>query len=459
MDAIKIYQDILDSEKNYDFNVSLDLIQKVHTYHNYIEVIITNSDNQQKNEVSKKIDCGNDHHLILNLNDKLSQCEKEYKSCFIEKKLKDEQQFIKTEENINSMLKKKKKPQQLVDILDMLEIIKISSHKNDFWEHLSKEFSLITYFDANEKNESKLKSAYTFCGQTIKTINELEFIFATEFESLLNSRNDLHCQLKAFKGEIPSELVCEAADCHLSKNMPILRSNRSKKSQKCRLCKSDQTFKSYAKHLFSNSRDTVKLLSKQEESDDEEDANLMNRTTSDLEKLVKLINWFCRTEKSLVSFNEKLKEILEFNALVKTEFQHSRQFWISVSNLVNSMDELEMAKIRIRFIQPGETNTAKLDYIIDPNSINNHFMHHEYQKKSYREMLRKKLGQLLYLKHSSKKYTLTENQENTDQCPICQCNLGFEVKLYELILILNLFLFSKLVVYSFLWTFILQRLL
>lgn len=434
-DAIKIYQDILDSEKNYDFNVSLDLIQKVHTYHNYIEVITINSENDQKNEVSNTIDFGNDHHLILELKDKLNQCEKEYKLSFIEKKLKDEQQFITTEDNVNLMLKNPKKPQQLTDFLDILETFKMSFHKNDFWEHLSKEFALITYFDGTEKNESKLKSAYTFCGRTINTINELELIFTTEFESLLNLRNDLHCHLKSFRGEIKSQLVYEAADCHLSENMTCLRPNRSKKNQKCRLCKSDQTFKSYAKHLFSNSRDAVKLLNKQVESDDEEDETVMNRTNSDIEKLVKLMNWYCRTEKNLAVFNEKLKEILEFNALIKTEFKHSRQFWISVSNLINSMDELEMAKIRLRFLQPGETNTAKLDYIIDPNSINNHYMHHEYEKKNYKAMLGKKLGQLLYLKHSSKKFTLTENQENTDPCPICQCNLGFQVKHIKFILI------------------------
>lgn len=418
----------MDSEKNYEFTVSLDLIQKVHTYHNYIEVINKNLESQHLNEEIDESEKKILQSQIVELTTKLNQCEKDYKLSFSEKKLKEEQNFLKSVDSVDLKLKNKKNPPQLVDFLDILERIKTSSHEKEFWENLNKEFSFTDYFDGNEKNQTEVKFAYTFCGRTIKTINELELIFTTEFESILTCRKDLLSFLKEFRGEIKSVLVSQAADCHLSENMANLRPNRPKKSNKCKLCQSDQAFKSYAKHLFSNSTDAVKFLSKKEESDDGEDEIVMSRTTSDLEKLVKLMNWYCRAEKSLSSFSEKLKEILEFYALIKTEFQHSRHFWVSVSTLVNSMDELEMAKIRLRFLQPGETNTAKLDYIIDPSLINYHFMRHEGEQKTNKALLSKKLGQLLYLKHSSKKYTLTENQENTDLCPICQCNLGFEVK-------------------------------
>ncbi|RNA13952.1 E3 ubiquitin- ligase SHPRH [Brachionus plicatilis] len=422
--AINIYQEILDSEKHHEYNVSLDLIQKVHTYHNYIEIMITNLENKNKNLDKNEVESLQSQIEALKIN--LNQCEKEYKLSFIEKKSKEEQKFMKSLENVDSKLKNKKYPKQLVNFMEILEAIKTSEQENEFWEHLSKEFSTMNYLDEDINYQTEVKLAYTFCGRTIKTINELELIFTTEFESMISCRDDLLSHLNDFLGEIQSELVSRAADCHLSGNMANLRPNQAKKTQKCKLCQSDQTFKSYAKHLFSNSTDTLKLLSKQEESDDGEDETVMRRTSSDLEKVVKLINWYCKSEKSLASFSEKLKEMLEFYTLLKTEFQHSRQFWVSVFTLVNSMDELEMAKIRLRFSQPGEKNTANLDYIINPSLINYHFMRHEGEKNNNKALLSKKLGQLLYLKHSSKKYTLTENQENTDLCPICQCNLGFE---------------------------------
>ncbi|CAF0870165.1 unnamed protein product [Brachionus calyciflorus] len=446
--AITTYQQILDSENDYNSNVNLDLIQKVHTYHNYIDVLKMDLDRRKNAENLTEDAIENIQSQIELLRRKLKDCENSYKLAFDEKKTKDEAQFNKTRKDIDKKhnLKSQKESKYLVILIDFLEQIKSNEEfNNDFWDQLSKEFAMSTYFERTDRDEDDeesniesedddelnnlVKTSYTFCGRTIKTINELELVFTNEFDQVIDRRDKLIEQVEDISGEIGDDLVSKSADCHLRHDLNNHRI--TKKSQKCKICKFDQALNSYAKHLFSNSLDTIKIFnprSNKNESDEEfeqEDFQL-NRMTSDLEKLIKLINWYCKSKKNLVENFEQSKELLDFYNSLKIEFQHSRQYWTSLNTLINSMDELDMAKTRLRLLQPGEKLNQKFDYIIEPSMINTHFIRHQTEQRENRIALGKKLGQLIYLQQSSKTFNLVDNQENTEPCPICQCNLGFE---------------------------------
>ncbi len=84
--AKEIYQKILDSEKFFNFEIRLDLLQKVHTIFNYIYVLQT-------------IDEPNNEH-ITRLNDILRELENKYTSAFGETKMRDE---FKLKEKINEV--------------------------------------------------------------------------------------------------------------------------------------------------------------------------------------------------------------------------------------------------------------------------------------------------------------------------------------------------------------------
>jgi len=85
--AKQIYQKILDSESN--FEIRLDLLQKVHTIFNYIYVLNTTESPSSKN-----------NELITDLNNQLNRLENKYTSAFDETKMKDE---FKLKEKINGV--------------------------------------------------------------------------------------------------------------------------------------------------------------------------------------------------------------------------------------------------------------------------------------------------------------------------------------------------------------------
>ena len=84
--AKEIYKKILDSEKYFNFEIRLDLLQKVHTIFNYIYVLQT-------------IDEPNNEH-ITKLTDTLRELENKYTSAFDETKMRDE---FKLKDKINEV--------------------------------------------------------------------------------------------------------------------------------------------------------------------------------------------------------------------------------------------------------------------------------------------------------------------------------------------------------------------
>lgn len=277
---------------------------------------------------------------------------------------------------------------------------------------------------------------YTICGKTFRTIDGLKKICVNELEKNASSRYQLLDNLKLFFDNIEKEVIVNATNCHLR---PI--EVNSKRKNKCELCKTDQSFHHYAKTLFSHSDEVLKLAEDQmkksnnRDQDDEEDENgssLMNkskidenlnreksndfermffRSASDIEKLFKLLCSMCRNDEKLSEYVKIGRNVLDLYESYKDEFKLCRQFWLSASYQINAFDEVEMAKIRMRLREPGDS--GKESYAIDPNHLQISKMDMLNEKKLAEIDLKKKLGQFLYLQNLSKVSDLKNRYLNT----------------------------------------------
>lgn len=314
----------------------------------------------------------------------------------------------------------------------MLNSIEDTKRQREFLERLSMDVSAIMVYNSNVCDS--LQSSYSICGKTFTTLEGLKKICFDEIEKFSNNRQELIDQLSKFYNEFDRKLVNDAASCHLRADF-----NHKRKASKCDLCKCDIAFHAYSKCLFSRSDEILKFTGEtignqsddegdddddddeNEEKDESHDVNeLLNdenmlenlrkdklnaverkmyRSLSDLENFFKVLCLFFKHDEKLQQIVKIGKQMLEMYAIYKDEFKLCRQFFISVSHQINSFDEMEMAKIKIRLREPGEPLNHKHLFIIERNQIQTQLMKNLSEKKCAEIDLRKKLGQLLYLQN------------------------------------------------------------
>lgn len=115
---------------------------------------------------------------------------------------------------------------------------------------------------------------------------------------------------------------------------------------------------------------------------------------------------------------------MELIEQMKKEFKPLRAYWGALLERVAAMDELDMAKMRLRAKLPDEPyDPVSQPYIIIPAEIPNQKMKLLNDRFVASSELRKKMGQLVYLENLEKaQYTLEGT--NPDPCPICTRPLG-----------------------------------
>lgn len=431
--AKQIYEKILASENDYDHNIRVDSLQKVHTIFNLIYVLEKETNPSDRDQIDR----------IIHLGRQLKELESKYTLAFDEAKLNEENKLIhKVDETDKSLRAEIRNYQEW--ILHTLIIIENSSQKSkEFWERLGAEFHLQfarsgeqNRLDDDEPFTSSARFSYQIFNKSCSSYAELKQHIVSELDQMIKQRKNLIQKLSQFmnksskKNAITSELVKQAADCHL-REKDNTDEAVAEKSSKCELCESENAFREYSRFIYSNSEEAMRITSRKEkkndaDSDDEvEDYNEMQRqyqqqinSTSDLEKLNRVVIAYCKSYQDC-SLGKKFNEDC---ATLKEEFKLCRQFWIAVSNSVNSYDELDMVKLRMRLMQPNE---KKLAYTIEEHLVDQQIVQNEESRLDSLKDLKKKYGQLVYLKSLIKTNSLGEDEENQEACPICQNNLGF----------------------------------
>jgi hypothetical protein len=154
-------------------------------------------------------------------------------------------------------------------------------------------------------------------------------------------------------------------------------------------------------------------------------ASLNNK--NDMEKFFKFLCLTYKNEKKLSKEINAGKDLLETYQMFKDEFKVFRQYWLNVSYQINALDELDMVKMRQKLVETKQNEKQQhrvihnKDYQIEAQQIPAYFEMHSNQVKQCESELRRKLGQMAYLRSLQKTYLLKEGEENEEICPICQC--------------------------------------
>jgi E3 ubiquitin-protein ligase SHPRH len=389
--------------------LSIDRLQKIHTIHNLNEVLVLH-----KNEVEDEI-----------LKRQQDDCEKSYMSSFDATKHSHQEKLKKKIEGISENLEENHHEFEAWWVILLNKLVETNRSK-EFLERLSMEISL----NYNSGLNDNMLVVHTICGKSFTTIDGLKKICVNELEKFSISRVQLLESLNRFFDNIDRVLITNATSCHLRPT------DFSKKKNKCELCKADNSFHHYAKCLFSHSDEILKFTEDQmkknenisDDVDDEglnsnenliTDGNLIEnlnrdkanaierkfyRSTTDLEKLFRLLCSMFRNDDKLNEYVKIGKTVLELYESYKEEFKLCRQFWLSASYQINAYDELEMAKIRMRLREPTDVviGVQEANYIIERSEVPLHKIRANNDKTVAEVDLRKKLGQFLYLQNLSK---------------------------------------------------------
>ncbi|GFR16355.1 e3 ubiquitin-protein ligase SHPRH [Trichonephila clavata] len=184
------------------------------------------------------------------------------------------------------------------------------------------------------------------------------------------------------------------------------------------LCKPNDNFDQYESKLF---RFNESSTSDEESSDSEITFRERRKGThadSEFEIIMKVFVSFIRHRKDLInSYEDGCNELKLFDAM-KKEFKQLRRTWLNVVDYISATDELEMAKISIRLLLPGEEPPKPpVPYIIVPHMLQYTMLQFQSDIISHQSELKKKLGQLFYLQNLKKLENIDRPFE--ESCPVC----------------------------------------
>ena len=352
--ALAAYQLILDTEKSVAKNeLRLDLLQKVHACFNYIECIKLKYQDKIASEKAA---------IVEKLSAELDKCESLYLGGIKEKKKKLEAKVSALMSQTKGYIDDNRElVKEAVD--NVLAKIARDGNTNKLWVKLEEFSTRSVLFHELETKLAPLK----INKRLIKTVEGVNEVLIDDLNKIVNHRVSIGEEMKSFfahNAKITHDKVVRVAECHLRE------SGDSSRRDKCSLCSIDSVLKLYGNFLFNNN---LQVLSDEtvngDESggDDENDADNMGKelrrrkkiqvdcmTRSDFEKIIRIVCSFANKDPSLHKQAEMLKKFIEKFEGLKDEFKQLREYWGSVSDQVNAMDELELVKKRMSIASQEE---------------------------------------------------------------------------------------------------------
>ncbi|XP_066993133.2 E3 ubiquitin-protein ligase SHPRH [Anabrus simplex] len=265
----------------------------------------------------------------------------------------------------------------------------------------------------------------------VKSIAGMENELALWSKSLCLARNKALKSLRDLELLQPLDLVNEAVECHL-------RTNISKKG-KCRICGCETLLKTYESLLFA-------VSSKQTEHSLVGDVLMLGQLNKgtwkacEHERVIRVLVAYVRGKRADKECIEDAATYLKWLESLKKEFKQLRHTWTQLRDQVSVQDELHMAKLRLRVRFPDEprvqsprkhnplkqlssnlTNKVETIHIIEHHEVSAHEARLNSDRMQAQDELRRKTGQLQYLKNLGKNQGC---KSNPDPCPICHTELG-----------------------------------
>ncbi|KAK7492086.1 hypothetical protein BaRGS_00016750, partial [Batillaria attramentaria] len=394
-EAVELYREVLRSVEEHKDELRTDDLQQLHAMYNLQEILATKpqgvAPTLRDDLLSKQ--CGE-------LRERYMAKARVYTNT-------SREQLLPLQQTVREL------EQELEDGSDWwLEVLATASER-----HLEEELVHKVREDLLENTRAALlKLVYQF-----RDIRGLQYVVQTHLVDLEAARRRLVADLKKLdKKGLTQDIINKTVECCLRPAGAILKD--------CPFCKLHQLFEEYESKLFlfldggagagGEAEDPMYLVHTRRQG---------TWADSELEKALKSLISFARS-------NRVHSDILQYGATHlklfdgwKKEFKQLRVLWMALREEVSSVDELDMATMRLRVRLPEEpAPEMPQPNILEATELDAHRLKLMSDRTVNRGELRKKLGQLMYLKNLAKSQENMKEGKNPDPCPVCQRELGRE---------------------------------
>ncbi|XP_052087534.1 E3 ubiquitin-protein ligase SHPRH-like [Mytilus californianus] len=392
LEAVDGYREVLRSVEEHKEELRTDELQQLHALHNLQEVMALKPKGLEPTLRDGQLsDQANDirHRYMTRAEAKVTQAQQHLKS------VQDNLNQVKDEFAEGS--------EWWLELID--HAVERGIHE-DLVEHIKSDLS---------DNAGEL-GPHISIANVFHDTRGLELVLEQRLEALESAREKLMTSLNMLSQGLTPAMMSETVECCLRPVGEI--------SGKCQFCETDQHFQDFESKLYSFTEQGVVM------SGDQYQVGTRRQGTwadSQVEKSLKALLSFAKHQRfNRDVISSGVTHIKVFDVM-KKEFKGLRAVWMSLREQVSSVDELEMATTRLRLRLPDEAEptTAQM-HIIEPVAIDQHRQKLKADQIVGRCELRKKLGQLLYLKNLAKTQGDNEDGHNPEPCPICQRELGVE---------------------------------
>ncbi|GFY78682.1 e3 ubiquitin-protein ligase SHPRH [Trichonephila inaurata madagascariensis] len=404
--ACEMYKKVLLSIEENKATIRTDNLQQIHALYNYGQLIsLWISKESEIIEIQKTLECVDISVFVNNLKKKSTDLSDTYLQ-----KFKSNIQNCK--ESLNQV------NQEICNIVSQFKCKMQSSTTSwylDVLQSLNEEEK--KFFIIRIQESLSVAPGRIFLPDSVSICERFNDSAGLSY-CLVSLSNDLHTTRMSLIDAVSnisvtptSDVLNNAIECHLR---PI----PGHKVPRCLYCKANDIFQQYESRLFCFNESST---SDEESSDSEIYLRQLRKGThadSEFEIIVKVFVNFARHRKNLINcYEDGCNELKLFDAM-KKEFKQLRRTWLSATDYVNATDELEMAKMSMRLLLPGEQPPRPpVPYIILPHLLQSTMLQFQSDIICHQSELKKKLGQLFYLQNLKK-------LENTEQpfeesCPVC----------------------------------------
>ncbi|GBM04758.1 E3 ubiquitin-protein ligase SHPRH [Araneus ventricosus] len=410
--ACEMYKKVLLSVEEHKNVIRTDILQQIHALHNYSELTSlwiskTSDDTDIKNMIESE--------SVLEFKEELKRKATELGETYLQK-------FASIMQNCKDMLQQI--DQEIQKIKSQFKIKTKSSATSSWW------LEILNNMVEEEKKSFILRIKESLMDAPGRSFLPDSVSISDRFHNsaglaycMISLSDDLHAARSSLIDAVKnvtltpnSNLLNNAIECHL-------RPTPGHKVPRCLYCKANDVFCQYESKLFRFNELSVS----DEESSDTENICLPQlrkgtHSDSEFELILKIFANYARHRKDLSSyFEDGSNELKLFDAL-KKEFKQLRSTWVQMSEYVSAIDELEMAKMSMRLLLPGEKPPdPPVAYIIQPYQLQSNMMQLQSDVISHQNLLKKKLGQLFYLQNLKKAQNSEVPFEET--CPVCHQKL------------------------------------
>ncbi|XP_014677049.1 PREDICTED: E3 ubiquitin-protein ligase SHPRH-like [Priapulus caudatus] len=251
-----------------------------------------------------------------------------------------------------------------------------------------------------------------------RTLRGLEYIIFDHMCALRKSHDDLQGALARLDRPPTSGAICEAVECHL-------RPASGNVQLSCDFCKADKKFAVYEAWLFDFRDRRGKTAG---EVADPATRGHGTWADSEVERCLKLLLLSQARHMSREDRRDADAHVSYMRDL-KKEFRCLRAMWMALSHHVSAHDELDMATTRLRLRCTGEQppeGAALPGHVIEPRELGDHRLRLQADRVAAAGELRRRLGQLVYLRNLERTGYGKNGGSNPDPCPTCYKPLGTE---------------------------------